>query len=80
MGHGGKRQGAGRKPKAKEQELAEKLNPYEDDIIDVVVQQALSGKPWAVKLFFQYRWGKPKETRDLQIIQDQPLFPDIHNK
>lgn len=63
MAHGGKREGSGRKPKAKEQELVEKMSPYDDDILDVLVQNALAGKPWAVRLFYAYRWGKlPGDT------------------
>lgn len=65
MAKGGKRQGAGRKPKAEERELIEKLSP-----LDVVAFKALEkglkeDKNWAVKLYFEYRYGKPKESLDV---------------
>ena len=59
--HGGKRKGAGRKPKSDEQELIERLSP-----LDAVGFKALGdgledGQSWAVKLFLEYRYGKPKQ-------------------
>jgi len=31
---------------------------------------------WAVKLFMEYRYGRPKETKVFNIIAEQPLFPE----
>ena len=28
----------------------------------------------AVKLFMEYRYGKPKEVRDIDLFVEQPLF------
>ena len=32
-------------------------------------------KPWAVKMYFEYMYGKPVETKDIKIQGEQPLFP-----
>lgn len=55
---------AGRKPKADEQKLIEKLSPL-DDVAYNALERALKGdEGWAVKLFMEYRYGKPKQTVD----------------
>ena len=28
----------------------------------------------ALQLFYAYRYGKPKETKDIKVINEQPLF------
>ena len=62
--NGGARKGAGRKPKASEQELIERLDKVidKDDVIKVLKKMALNGNYNAVKLYLEYRFGKPKET------------------
>lgn len=61
---GGKRLGAGRKPKADEQTLAEMLSPFEISAHEALKVGLESGKDWAVKLFFQYKYGMPKQVID----------------
>ncbi|MDM9630259.1 hypothetical protein [Robiginitalea aurantiaca] len=53
--HGGHRKGAGRKPKAEEQELIEKLTPLEPTAFEALKEGLEDGKPWAVRLYFNYR-------------------------
>jgi hypothetical protein len=61
---GGARENAGRKSKAEEQSLIEKLTPLEP-LAFAALQSALEdGKDWAVKLFFQYNFGMPKQVID----------------
>lgn len=62
MGHGGKRNGAGRKPKADELELIERLSPLDDMAFEKLKEGLNSGEYQFVKMFFEYRYGKPKET------------------
>lgn len=62
MAHGGKRKGAGRKPKAEEQELIEKLSPLDDTALKALKNGLQDDESWAVKLFMEYRYGKPKQT------------------
>jgi len=65
--HGGHRNGAGRKPKASEQKLIERLNNIidEDEVLQVLKQLIKDGDLRAVQLYFNYRYGKPKDTMDL---------------
>jgi len=62
MAHGGKREGAGRKPKADEQKLIERLTPLEDKAYKALETALLNDEGWAVKLFMEYRYGKPKQS------------------
>jgi hypothetical protein len=59
--NGGHKTNGGRKSKAQEQSLIEKLSPLEP-IAFVALTEALNEKKdWAVKLFFQYNFGMPKQ-------------------
>ena len=51
----------GRKPKAEEQNLIEKLSPLEPLAFDAFEAALKDNKDWAVKLFFQYNFGMPKQ-------------------
>jgi hypothetical protein len=61
---GGYREGAGRKSKAEEQSLVEKLTPLEPKAFEALVAALEDHKDWAVKLFFQYKFGMPKQVID----------------
>ncbi len=76
MAHGGKRQGAGRKPKADELNLIEKLTPLEDAAYQALKTGVEKGDFKYVQLFYNYYAGKPRETRDITINEDTPLFID----
>tara|TARA_R110002124_G_C8768571_1_gene499730 strand:- start:183 stop:425 length:243 start_codon:yes stop_codon:yes gene_type:complete len=64
----------GRPSKAEEQVLVERLSPLDNDALEQLKKAINQGKPWAVKLFFEYRYGKPKETKDITLNMEQPLF------
>ena len=64
---GGAREGAGRKSKAEEQGLIEKLTPLEPMAFKALTNAINDGKDWAVKLFFQYKFGMPKQTIDNKV-------------
>ena len=64
----------GRPPKAEEQLLVEKLSPLDDEALEQLQIAINDGKSWAIKLFFEYRYGKPKETKDITLNTEQPLF------
>ena len=80
--NGGKRKGAGRKPKADEHKLIEKLNKYEDAALDILRDKVLEGHSWAIKLYMEYAYGKPTETKDVNLKTDLniPNLPDIGNR
>src|SRR5687768_16661706 len=63
--HGGAREGAGRKPKADELAIIEKLSPLEDEAFKQLEKGVKSGSFHFVKLFYEYIWGKPKQSVDL---------------
>lgn len=67
MAKGGKREGAGRKSKAEEQKLIERLSPYKDEALEALVRNMKDDQSWAVKMYFEYMYGKPKETKDLNV-------------
>ena len=52
---------AGRKSKAEEQKLIEKLSPLEPLAFKTLTDALKEGKDWAVKLFFQYNYGMPRQ-------------------
>tara|TARA_E500000318_G_scaffold108780_1_gene120356 strand:- start:529 stop:759 length:231 start_codon:yes stop_codon:yes gene_type:complete len=76
MKHGGKRNGAGRKSKADEINLIEKLSPLEDSAFMALKDGVEKGDFKYVQLFYNYYAGKPRETRDITINEDIPLFVD----
>lgn len=51
----------GRKSKADEQKLIEKLSPLEPLAFKALTDALEEGKDWAVKLFFNYQFGMPKQ-------------------
>lgn len=62
--NGGVRPNAGRKSKAEEQSLIEKLTPLEPKAFEALQNAIMDEKDWAVKLFFQYKFGMPKQVID----------------
>tara|TARA_R100001198_G_scaffold81845_1_gene54799 strand:+ start:2301 stop:2543 length:243 start_codon:yes stop_codon:yes gene_type:complete len=74
--NGGKRKGAGRKPKAEEVNLIEKLTPLEPLAFEAL-EEGLKNKDFKfVQLYYNYYAGRPKETKDIHINEDMPLFID----
>ena len=65
---------AGRKSKAEEQNLIEKLSPLEPSAFKALKDALKDQEAWAVKLYFDYKFGKAKETKDITVISEQPLF------
>jgi len=74
VAHGGKRVGAGRKSKAEEISLIEKLSPLEDTAFEALKKGVEKGDFKFVQLFYNYYAGKPRETKDITINEDLPLF------
>jgi ribosomal protein S26 len=74
--NGGKREGAGRKSKSEEMQLIEMLNKHidKDKAIKVLKEKIDEGDFKALQLYMNYMYGKPKETKDVTINAEQPLF------
>lgn len=71
--NGGKRVGAGRKPKADEQQLIEKLTPLDDIAFNALKIGLEKNQNWAVRLFFEYKFGKAKEFREVEITEKRRI-------
>ena len=77
---GGSRLGAGRKPKADEYKLVERL----DNIIDSDIalkklgELIAKGDIRAIQIYFNYRYGKPKEKIDISSSEGFSIsFKDL---
>jgi len=72
-GHVGK---AGRKSKAEEMLLIERLCQHidKDEAILKLKELMNDGNFKALQLYMAYMYGKPKETKDITINSEQPLF------
>jgi len=75
--NGGARVGAGRKPKAEEQKLIEKLTPLVDSGYKALENALKDEQGWAVKLFFEYMYGKPKQQiEQTTVTLDKEVTPE----
>lgn len=61
----------GRKPKAEEQKLIEKLTPLEPEALRQLEMSINSGERWAVELFVKYMYGLPKQIVDLNHSSEE---------
>lgn len=64
----------GRKPKAEEVQLIEKLTPLEPLAFEALMKGLENQDFKYVQLFYNYYAGKPRETKDITINEDIPLF------
>jgi len=75
MGWGGKRENADRTTKSDEQKLVEKLTPMSDKAYSALEMALDSGEAWAVKMWFEYMYGKPNQKIDVQSNGEQINLP-----
>lgn len=67
-GTGGKREGAGRKPKDEENRIRDLMRPHSEEAIRCLVsivkdtEQRAADRISASKIIIEYTYGKPKET------------------
>jgi hypothetical protein len=61
----------GRKGKAEEQNLIEKLSPLEESAFMKLSEAIDLGKDWAIKMFFEYMYGKPKQQTDITSMGEK---------
>lgn len=71
---------AGRKPKADEVKLIERLTPLADKAFAALDKGLEDGNPVFVKLYFEYFYGKPKQTIEADLSIKQPKLPDWFNE
>lgn len=65
---------SGRKSKSEEVALIEKLTPLEPLAFDALEKGLERGDFKFVQLFYNYYAGKPRETKDITLNSEQPLF------
>jgi hypothetical protein len=65
----------GRKSKAEEQNLVEKLTPLIPKGYKALESGLDDDQSWAVKLFFEYLYGKPKQSVDVTSGGDKIQQP-----
>jgi hypothetical protein len=67
---------SGRKSKEADQKMIEELSKFSEDVYDVLHQNILAGKYWAIRIWFERMFGKSKESKDLNLTnnQEQPIF------
>ena len=64
----------GRPPKAEEQKLIEHLSPFHDLAIEKLQDAVKDGKDWAIKLYLEYYYGKPKQVLDAQVDSEVTII------
>tara|TARA_R100001086_G_scaffold109156_1_gene55352 strand:+ start:806 stop:1072 length:267 start_codon:yes stop_codon:yes gene_type:complete len=78
INNGGARKGAGRKPKADEQKLIENLTPMNELALQSLQKGLEKKEQWAVKLFFEYFYGKPQQRVDVTTNEESLNMPIIN--
>jgi hypothetical protein len=78
INNGGARKGAGRKSKAEEQKLIENLTPMNADALKSLEIGLKNKEQWAVKLFFEYFYGKPQQRVDVTSNSETLNIPIIN--
>lgn len=74
INNGGKRENSGRKPKADEIALIERLSPLDDVAFNELEKGVKAGDYAFIKLFFEYRYGKPKQVIDTNVNVAEPVI------
>ena len=67
----------GRPSKAEEQKLIENLTPMNAKALEALQQGIQSKEQWAVKLFFEYFYGKPQQRLDVTSNEETLNMPLI---
>jgi hypothetical protein len=65
---------AGRKSKAEEVQLLEKLSVLEPLAFMALEKGLENGDFKFTQLFYNYYAGKPRETKDITVTNEQPIF------
>ena len=76
-GHGGARPNAGRPKREVERDLVGRLSKYSDDAFEALHQAIKEKRPWALKLWFDRVYGKPKDYKEIELHSIQIETPVI---
>lgn len=75
--NGGKREGAGRKPKADEDKLIQRLSRLDDLAYQTLENGIKEGNYAFWNKFMEFRYGKPKERVDVTTNEESLNIPII---
>jgi hypothetical protein len=65
---------SGRRPKSEDIAMIEKLTPL-DEIAFIKLKEGIEANQFAyLKLYFLYRFGRPREIQELTINNEVPIF------
>lgn len=80
MAHGGKREGAGRKPKADEIKLIEQMDAIAapEKAWRALWNKCVDGDTQAIKTWLAYRYGQPKQSVDHTSNGNQITLPPLN--
>ena len=73
----GESRGQGRKRKAKEQEMIEYLGKYSQEANDILMRNVRNDEAWAVKIYFDRLYGKPKDHKEIEMNLTTLSFKDL---
>jgi hypothetical protein len=65
---------SGRKSKTDEIQMIERLSPLDAVAFEKLKEGIEAGDFNYIKLFFNYRFGKPKQIQEITVNSEQPLF------
>jgi len=77
MARGGFRENSGRKPRAVEQELIGKLSEYSEEVFNALHEAIKQKRQWAIRLWFERMYGKPKDYKEIDLRTTQLEIPTI---
>lgn len=72
--YNGGNKNAGRKSKSEEVALIEKLGALEPSAFMALEKGLEKGDFKFTQLFYNYYAGKPRETKDITVTNEQPIF------
>ena len=75
--NGGHKNG-GRKPKAEELKLIEKLSPFENIALEKLIAGVKKGDYAYIKLYMEYLYGKPKQQVDVTTNGSDLKIPVVN--
>jgi hypothetical protein len=56
---------AGSKPKEQDGQLIDRLTAFDDEAFKQLETGIKAGERWAIKMFFEYRYGKPTQRTEI---------------
>ena len=71
---------SGRRPKSEDLQMIEKLTPLDEMAFQKLKEGIDSGDFKYLRLYFLYRYGKPREQKEVHLTstQEKPLFEIIY--